>query len=349
MRTIALLVVFGSGLFGTVAAQDAGAQSTAMSTRHTTPFTAAVNASLGRGVNMGNCLEAPSDGAWGVMLTERWFEVAKELGFDSIRLPVRWSSRQLAEAPYTIEPAFFERVDQVIAFSLDRGMPIIVNAHHYDGIFDDPAAHEARLISAWRQVAERYKDMPRDMVVFELLNEPHNNLTADLWNEMYPKLLAAVRETNPDRPVMIGPANWNAYDALSELEMPDDPNIIVTFHYYLPFRFTHQGAGWIDADAQRWLGTTWSGTPDELAAMRAHFDEVAAFAETHDVPINVGEFGAFSTADMDSRAAWTAAVRTAALDRGFSFHYWELGAGFGVWDPEADAVREPVRAALLDE
>lgn len=65
------------------------------------------NARLGVGVNFGNALDAPREGEWGVVLEEEFFDLAKEAGFESIRLPVRWTTHAQAEVPYTIDPDFF--------------------------------------------------------------------------------------------------------------------------------------------------------------------------------------------------------------------------------------------------
>ncbi len=50
---------------------------------------------------------------------------------------------------------------------------------------------------------------------------------------------------------------------------------------------------------------------------------------------------------MDSRARWTAFVARSAEGRGFSWAYWEFGAGFGVYDRESEAWVEPIRQALI--
>ena len=49
------------------------------------------------------------------------------------------------------------------------------------------------------------------------------------------------------------------------LDVPDDAHLIVTFHYYLPFEFTHQGAEWIGDASNAWLGTTWDATDEQKA------------------------------------------------------------------------------------
>jgi endoglucanase len=62
----------------------------------------------------------------------------------------------------------------------------------------------------------------------------------------------------------------------------------------------------------------------------------------------LGEFGAFSAADMESRSRWTRFITREAEKQGFSWAYWEFCSGFGAYDPQADAWREPLKAALLD-
>jgi aryl-phospho-beta-D-glucosidase BglC (GH1 family) len=77
-----------------------------------------------RGINLGNALDAPQEGAWGVTLDEKHFEMAKAAGLDHIRLPVRFNSHAKDEAPYTIEEKFFERVDWAIDQAAKRGLSI---------------------------------------------------------------------------------------------------------------------------------------------------------------------------------------------------------------------------------
>src|SRR5262249_33926773 len=130
-------------------------------------------------------------------------------------------------------------------------------------------------------------------------------------------------------------------------ELPEqDRMLIATFHYYLPFHFTHQGAEWAKG-SEKWVGETWTATPEQLKALRADFDKAADWAKKHDRPVFLGEFGAYQKAPMDSRVRWTDAVAREAEARGFSWSYWEFGAGFGIYDPAAGSWREPLRDALL--
>ena len=87
---------------------------------------AEINRSLGRGINLGNALEAPKGISWGVYLQEEYFTLIKEKGFSSVRIPIRWSVMP-AQAPYTIEEILCE------GGLGDRGLKtvyVIINFHH---------------------------------------------------------------------------------------------------------------------------------------------------------------------------------------------------------------------------
>ena len=299
-----------------------------------------------RGINMGDMLEAPKEGDWGLSVEEEYFDLIKEAGLDFVRLPVRWNAHAEPSAPYSIDPAFFARIDEVLGWALERELAIIIDFHHYEEMASDPVGHKARFLGIWRQIAEHYQDFP-PTVLFELLNEPTSNLNPSLWNEYLNEALKIVRETNPTRDVIIEPVLSNGNDLFSELEIPKDPHLIVTFHYYLPFQFTHQGAEWVGAEAENWLGTTWDATDAEKAEITRHFDSVAEWAEERNVRILLGEFGAYSRAPQDSRVRWTEFVAREAERHGFAWAYWEFASGFGVYDPDAKVWREDLLQALI--
>jgi endoglucanase len=307
----------------------------------------AVNKSLGRGVNFGNALEAPKEGDWGMKIEEPFFKIIHDAGFNTVRVPVKWSAHAAKDAPYTIDADFFKRIDSILDQAEANKLNVVLNVHHYDEMDKEPDKHLPRLVALWEQIAKRYKDRPASLV-FELDNEPHDKLIDEKWNEVIPPALKAIRATNPTRAVIIGPPFWNATWALPKLKLPDDPNIILTVHYYEPFKFTHQGAEWASDDVKNLKGLKWSGTDAELKALRGTFDKAADWAKKNNRPVFLGEFGVYGrVADMDSRAKWTAAVVREAEARDFSWCYWEFGAGFGAYDRDAKAWHEPLLKALV--
>ena len=290
------------------------------------------NKILGSGINIGNALEAPNEGDWGVIIKDEYFPTIKKAGFNSVRIPIKWSAHALSSSPYTINASFFSRIDHVINEALKSKLAIVINIHHYDEIMQDPENEKDRFVALWSQIAERYKNYSSDLF-FELLNEPNGNLTPTIWNELIKVTVAKIRETNPYRTIILCPAEWSSISALNQLEIPqNENNVIVTFHYYNPFHFTHQGAEWVQGSDQ-WLGTKWTGTTQERTEIRNDFTQAADWGSQHNIPLNIGEFGAYSKADIYSRIAWTTFVSQSASGFSFSWHYWEFCSGFGIYDP----------------
>ncbi len=310
-----------------------------------------MNAKIGRGFNLGNALEAPSEGEWGMTIRDGYLHVIAEAGFNSIRLPVTWPAHSMSGPPFSIDAEFLQRVDHIVQLALELGLVVVLNNHHFDELNENPVANRDWLIHIWKQLSVHYEDYP-DELFFEILNEPHGafNENAATWNELAKDCLAEIRKSNPFRMVVIGPISWNAIDKIPTLNLPaDDRGLIVTYHYYSPFQFTHQGAGWVGGDADSWLGTTWRSSPEEKKAVTDAFDKAAAWALTQDRPLFMGEFGAYSRADDESRFRWSDFVARSAERRDISWTYWEFGAGFGAYDRDKNEWRPLLLKALMPE
>jgi endoglucanase len=300
---------------------------------------------LGRGINFGNALDVPPGGHdRGFRLRERHFDEVRAAGFGTVRLPVRWSAYAQRARPFTIAPEFFARVDRAVDQALRRDLNVVINVHHYHELNEAPGEHAARFVALWRQIARRFAERP-DRLVFELLNEPRGAMTADRWNALVPAALAAVRESDPGRTVIVGSVQMNDIAALSRLELPDDERVMATVHYYAPFEFTHQGAPWVEG-SQPWLGTTWGDAAD-LDAVRRDLTEAAGWARRRGVPLFIGEFGAYEQADAASRIRWTAFVRRQAERLGLGWAYWDFATDFGAYRLGSGTWRKPLLDALL--
>lgn len=316
------------------------------------PATCSLAHALGRGVNFGNMLDAPREGDWGVKFDPAYLD--KIAGkFSTVRLPVRWSNHASPGADAAIDEAFAKRVDEAVDALLARGFHVILDVHHYSQIHGDSlhpnekpvdaAVLDERLVNLWKQVAARYKDRPTKLV-FELLNEPHGRLTADKWNQLAPRVLAAVRATNPNRAVMIGPVEWNAIPELPKLRVPRDANVIVSIHNYDPFPFTHQGIEYMP----RFPAGPTCCNAGERKQITDALDAARRWNQSTGYPVHLGEFGAFEKADMASREAYTRIVRDEAEKRGIGWAYWEFASTFGMYSPKTGQWVEPIRRALLD-
>lgn len=273
----------------------------------------------------------------------RHFAIIRRGGFDFVRIVLQSFAHM--DAANRLDPQWLATLDRVIRQATDAGLSVIVDEHDFDTCSADPDRCEPRLTAFWQQIGARYRHAP-DSVLFELLNEPHAKLDADRWNAMIAHLLPVVRATNPQRTLVIGPTNWNSLSKLPELKLPDaDRNILVTFHYYEPFRFTHQGASW--ADGVKDLHDI-PFTAADAARIGCDFDTVAAWGKANRRPVMLGEFGAYdkSGTPLADRVRYVATVRHDAEAHRFPWAYWQFDGGFIVYDIDRDQWVAPIHDAL---
>lgn len=333
-----------------------------------------------KGINLGNCLDAPSEGEWGTTLSEKHFQMAKAAGLDHVRLPVRFSTaaRSDPNPPYTIKDEFWKRVDWALDQALANQLSVILDVHHFEEIHKDPNAHKARLYAFWQQIGTRYAKRPKE-VAFEILNEPNGALEPKILNEITKEALKVIRKTNPTRLVFADPYFWASAERLAELELPAaDKNLIATFHVYEPILFTHQGAPWMDpwwgtrgiifpgppakpvtpvpaTAGQKWVVDWFEGynklpiseNPGGPKRVFDLFDHAARYVKNTGRRVYLGEFGAIDIADEQSRENYVWLVRTEAERRGIGWAYWDDGGSFKAMNVANGTWNEALKRALL--
>lgn len=252
------------------------------------------------GWNLGNTFDAKgAETSWGnPETTEEIIRAIRAEGYNSIRIPITWNHRMGAAPNYEIQPAFLERIQQVVDWSLDAGFVVMINMHHdSDWMFNMPNEREAvadKFRAAWRQIAAHFKDYPHELV-FEGLNEPR--FSHD-WNEDQPLFFELVHElqtifheevrgsggNNATRPIVLttvtgghGQARLNAL--VDTIEQLDDPNVIATVHFYGYYPFSVNMAG--------------ATTFDETAKQDIihNFDRIHNTFVVRGIPVIIGEFG----------------------------------------------------------
>jgi endoglucanase len=332
-----------------------------------------------RGLNLGNALDAPHEGDWGVKLAASDFVSAKQAGFDHVGLPVRFSAHAAASAPYAIEPDFLARVDWALDQALANGLAIVVGFHHYEELMEAPDAQRARFVAIWHELAEHMRSRP-PTVAFELCTEPTDKITAGQWNAMMTEALGVVRASSPTRTVVLEGVFWaSAQNLRDTVRIPlDDPFVVGSFRMFQPILFTHQGAEYMPAEydtrgivfpgppsaplepgpgarakswARDWIArynTEPPATnPSGLTAIVAQLDMAKAFADRTHRLVYMGGFATIDNADPKSREEWTRATRTEAERRGFGWAYWDDGGKFKVYDRDSRTWNEALKAALL--
>ena len=204
---------------------------------------------LGRGVNFGNMLEAPTEGEWGITLEEVYFDLVKPGGFQ------HHTPAHALVGACAGQSALHDRSGVFCACRLGGGQRHPARAKHRGEHAslrrpDEEAARciNARFVALWRQIGARYADRPHS-VLLEICNEP-NGMSAKFWNGFLLDALAAVRREQPDAHRCHWRRRLEQHQGLLELKLPDARTKLARHVSLLsPFEFTHQGAEWVSGSA----------------------------------------------------------------------------------------------------
>jgi endoglucanase len=346
---------------------------------HDTPAYRAAKLFL-HGANLGNYLEAPPHQSWGVTFAPDEAVAMKREGFDHIRVPVGWHHYAGPAPEYALSPEIFAKVDFVVTNLLANRLAVMINIHHFRELDANPANAAAEFVALWRQIAAHYRGFPPQLA-FELDNEPHDAATTALMNPLYAQAIAEIRKSNPQRTIFVEPGKWGSVDELKNLVLPPDDNVIVSVHCYEPFNFTHQGATWAGEDVKQLKNIQFPGPPatplvigtnvplarwvrgwihnyntlpaDKNPSGPAAFAGLLRYAhdwsDYYGRPVHVGEFGAFTTADEQSRANFYRAFRRTAEAEQLGWCIWDWSAGFRYWDKKHNCAMPLLHAALFDQ
>jgi hypothetical protein len=274
-----------------------------------------------RGINIGNTMEAPTEGAWGNPPVQEYaFDDYKNAGFTAVRIPITWDGHTSKTSPYAINSAWLARVEQVVDWGLQRGLFITINAHHESWIKNSfTAANVARFDSIWSQIAARFKSKS-DSLIFEIINEPYPMTEANV-NALNAQVLKIIRQTNPTRIVSFSGDMWSNSDQLVTAAIPDssDKYLIGYYHTYDPYPFGL-------------IGTGTYGSAADINATKAKFDQVTAWSKKNNIPVILGEFGYVATADYNSRMCAYGTLVDQALSHGVPSFAWDDGGSFPVYN-----------------
>lgn len=286
----------------------------------------------------------------------------KEQGFDHIRLPI--DEENLWDEEGRRIEANFKWLHRAIRWALRQEMRVVVDLHivrsHYfnaahegreNTLFTDPAAQD-QFLDLWRQLSTELKDYPVSMVAYEFLNESVAEDNED-WNKLVARVHAVVRELEPKRVFVIGSNHFQSVHTFPDLRVPDDRNLILSFHFYEPFPLTHYQASW--TFLQPYKGPIdYPGQlmpPDVIAAIKdpqfreqmanhngvwdkerlaARLQPALDKARELDLPLYCGEFGCYTRAPREARLRWHADIVAVFAEHDIAWSLWDYKGGFGI-------------------
>ncbi len=273
------------------------------------PTATEVLAMMDIGWNLGNTFDAygakdvmENETYWGnPKTTKEMIDAVRAQGFHAIRIPTTWA-QSLGEAPdYIIREDWLDRVQEVVDYAYDEGMFVILDTHHEPDYWLVPQpenleALKAELSAIWAQIAARFADYDYHLL-FEGMNEPRTKGTEKEWaggtdeeravvnelNQIFVDTVRAAGGNNATRPLIICPyGNSVTYNSITQLEVPDDPYVMVSAHLYTPYFFTYEPDG---QSILEWDGSLKKDIISNVDLLNRNFLKKG-------IPVIVTEFGA---------------------------------------------------------
>ena len=295
---------------------------------------------MGLGINLGNTLDAPTEGAWAPRAKASFFDEYKAKGFTNVRIPVQWGHHVAASAPYRVDPEFMDRVVEVVGWCLARDFVCIVNTHHDEWLEDMFQSSLPRFEAVWEQISMRFANSSESLL-FEIYNEPHAaQFTVNDLNAMNARILPIIRAHNPTRIVIFGGLRWMNPSWIVQnpeaLTFPQDTQLMLEIHNYDPYDFAGR-----PPTTHSW------GSAADFAALRLWMDQIGNWSVSHKVPLYYGEFGCTtSQSKATGRYAWYKAHADEIRARGFAAAVWDDDGDYRVFDRTANTWDEDLLAAL---
>jgi endoglucanase len=206
----------------------------------------------------------------------------------------------LAVLRHVLDDAAASSVGVILTmFSLPGARWRQLNGDKDDGRLWTQPEYRAQAFAFWRQLAAALTNHPA-IVAYNPLNEPHperafglydesaaqfgewyrgaRGTAADL-NEFNRGIVSAIREVDPDTPIILDGWTYASPQGLTFLEPVEDPAVLYAFHYGEPWDYTT-----FRVNQNRFIYPTrmpdgW--TPETPARLMG---EVAAWADRHHVP-----------------------------------------------------------------
>ncbi len=307
---------------------------------------------------------------------EAWFtkkdiDLIAQAGYDHIRLPV--DEEHLWNESGEKQNEAFTLLHNAIGWAMDRDLRVVVDlhiirSHHFNRevrpLWTDPAEQE-KFVDLWRQLSAELNKYPTNRVAYELMNEAVTNDPAN-WNRLLARAHEAIRKLEPERKIVIGSNNWQSVYTFPDLAVPqNDPNIILSFHFYHPMVLTHYGASWTkvgeydgpvnypgkvvpDSSIARLEGELknrverWGGVYN-IDSMRSEVQIPIEYASEHQLALYCGEWGCLPSVPEDARLAWYSDLRRVLEENDIAWAHWDYKGGFGIVDEDMNRDEELIR------
>ena len=284
--------------------------------------------------------------------TEKDIHFIDSVGFDHIRLPI--DEEQLWDESGKRYEDAFTLLNNSLEWCQKAGLRVVVDLHilrsHHFNAKEKPLwtvpAEQDKFISRWKDLSSFLKDWPNGMVAYEFMNEPVAD-DPEQWNTLLARVADSIRQWEPVRVLVIGSNRWQSANTFDQLKIPaNDPNILLSFHFYEPFYLSHYQASWtrlkdftgeINYPGQIVLNS------DSLQHKKVYNRDTLLYmmrkplhlADSLKLPLYCGEFGIIDKAPNGPKLAWYRDMVSIFEEKGIAYANWNYKSGsFGIVDKD---------------
>lgn len=304
-------------------------------------------------------------------MNEKDFKTIADLGFDHVRLPI--DEEHMWDEEGNKQEDAFQLMHNAIEWCFKYDLRVIVDlhvlrSHHFNRpdsreLWESKAAQED-FIKFWHQLSAELNKYPNSKLAYEPLNEAVAEDPED-WNKLIGWVIAEIRKLEPERTIIMGSNKWQTVGNFQFLKVPEnDPNIILSFHYYEPFILTHYQASWtplhkldvpVNYPGQLIKEEDYKKMDQELAekvkTYNQKFDidiiekeilQAVEIAKKYGLQLYCGEYGCFPSTDLELRIKWYKDMHTVFDKHNIAWTHWNYKNDFPVVDEELKPISEIV-------
>ncbi|MBC2606624.1 glycoside hydrolase family 5 protein [Pelagicoccus albus] len=297
--------------------------------------------------------------------TEDHFRWMSDWGFDFVRIPMAYPyyldidyERDITpDEVYKISEKKVAEVDRLVEMANKHGLHVSLNLHRAPGYCINAGFHEPynlwkddEALEAfcyhWEMWAKRYKGISRELISFDLVNEP--SMREDMNDQFgkreavpgmtYRRVAGAavkrIRSVAPDHLIMAD-GNNGGHEAVPELI---DLGVGQSCRGYFPFEISHHRAPWVHKDPSGIPAPSWPNGPEQDRAGLEEFYQPWFDLQDAGVGVHCGECGCYKETPHDVFLAWFGDVLGVLSERGIGFSLWEMDGDFGILNSGRDDV-----------
>lgn len=294
--------------------------------------------------------------------SEEQFKWMRDWGFDFVRIPIAYPSYLKIDRTknitqddvYKISNEAVDKIDALVARAHKYSLHVSLNLHRAPGycinagfhepynLWKDEAAQKA-FDFHWAMWAKKYKNVSKDKISFDLLNEPamredmndqHARSSAvpgDIYRKVAKAAAETIRKENPDH-LVIADGNQVGTKPIPEII---DLNIGQSCRGYHPGQISHYKAPWANKDVNNLPEPKW---PGQVGSQYLSREMLESFYKPwtdimqQGVGVHCGECGCWNKTPHAVFLSWFSDVLDILKEADIGFALWNFVGDFGVID-----------------